>query len=132
LGGEPDAPGNEPTPPAPSLRVVAADPRKFSAYVLVPGHPSGKDRIFLEVLNYRPRSEEDARALVTIYVAQASQRFTRREYVVGKRDRHGQRYTIAIELNERVVLTGWILRSDGTLWLATPFAGFADEKRSGT
>jgi hypothetical protein len=100
--------------------------------VLVPDHPSGKDRIFLGVLNYRPRSEEDARALVSIYVAQASQKFTRREYTVGKRDRHGQRFTIAVELQGRVVLSGWILRPDGTLWLATPFAGFADEKWSGT
>jgi hypothetical protein len=121
---------NAETASLPSFRVVAADPRKFSAYVLVPDHPSGKDRIFLELLGYRPRSEEDARTLVATYVAQASERLSRREYTVGRRDHHGQRYTIEIELGNVVILSGWILRPDGTLWLATPFTGFADQERS--
>lgn len=117
--------GNGPTePPASRPRFVAGDPRKFSAYVLVPGHPTGKDRIFLDVLRYRPRSQEDADALLATYVQQTEEKMLRGDFVAGEIDRHGQRYTIEIELRGVVVLSGWILRPDGVLWLATPFAGF--------
>ena len=109
----------------PRVHAISGDPRKFLEYVLVPGHPSGKDRVFLGTLNYRPRSEEDARTLLATYIAQARDKVARHEYTVGERDRHGQRYTIEIELRGRFVMSGWILRPDGTLWLATPFAGFA-------
>lgn len=112
------------TPPT-ALGAVEGDPRKFSAYVLVPGHPTGNDRIFLGRLGYRPYSEEDAQRLLATYIEQARERFARREYTLGKRDEHGRRYTIEIELKGTRILSGWILRPDGTLWLATPFAGFA-------
>ncbi len=106
-------------------RVVSGDPRKFSAYVLVPGHRTGKDRVFLGMLGYRPYSEEDAHALLTTYVSQARAKLARGEYEIDARDHHGQRYTIEIEIKGRFVLSGWILRPDGTLWLATPFTGFS-------
>ena len=77
------------------------------------------------MLSYRARNEEDAEALLATYVSQARGKMARRDYALGKRDRHGQRYTIEVELKGRTVLSGWILRSDGTLWLVTPFAGFA-------
>lgn len=113
----------------PTPQSVAGDPRKFSAYVLVPGHPSGKDRVFLGVLGYRPRSKEDAEALLNAYLAQARENVTRGEYRTGKFDRHGQRYAIEIKLKNRIVVSGWLMKPDGTLWLTTPFSGFAREGR---
>jgi hypothetical protein len=112
------------SPPRP--RVFTADPRKFSEYVLVPEQErsKGKHHIFLGLFGYRPRNVEDAQALAVIYVAQAQERFAAGEYVMGKRDHHGQRYTIAIELKGVAILSGWLLRSDDVLWLTTPFAGF--------
>lgn len=122
---EPATESDGPTSEVPVLRAVDVDPRKFSEYVLVPNHPSGKDRVFLGTLGYRPRSEEDARTLVVAYVSQAHEEFARGRYVLGERDRHGQRYAIAIALKGFVVMSGWIVRPDGTLRLATPFTGFA-------
>ena len=77
------------------------------------------------LLRYRPRSQEDADALLATYVEQARERFFRGDHTIGERDRYGQRYTIEIELRGTLVLSGWILRPDGTLWLATPFVGFS-------
>jgi hypothetical protein len=104
---------------------IVADPRKFSEYVLVPDHPKGKDRIFVARLGYRPRSEEDARVLAQTYVSQALERIAAGEYAVGDGDEFGQRVTIEIELRGTTILSGWILQPGGTLWLVTPFAGFA-------
>lgn len=50
---------------------IVADPRKFTEYVLVPGHPKGEDHIFIGRLGYRPRNEEDGGAIAKAYVAQA-------------------------------------------------------------
>lgn len=118
-----DGDGTMPVPPRP--RRITGDQRKFSEYVLVPGHPTGKDRLFLGVLGYRARNEEDARALLALYLDQAREKIARGQYTLGKRDRHGQRYAIEIELGGRFLWSGWVLRPDGTLWLATPFAGFS-------
>jgi hypothetical protein len=105
---------------------VAGDPRKFSHYVLVPNHPTRKDRIFLGTLGFRPNSAEDAQELVATYIAQAKERFARKEYTVGVNDQYGQRFTITIVVKGKALLTGWILDGSGTLKLATPFSGFAD------
>jgi hypothetical protein len=50
---------------------IVADPRKFRDYVLVPGHPKGKDRIFLGTLGFRPYSTADAWELARLYEEQA-------------------------------------------------------------
>jgi hypothetical protein len=115
---------NGDTPSIVPVRIVA-DPRKFTEYVLVPDHPKGKDRIFLGRLGYRPRSEEDALALAEMYVAQARERIAAGEYALGESDEFGQRVTIEIELRGTAIVSGWILQPGGTLWLATPFSGFA-------
>ncbi len=123
--GRDDPQGNDRTPSMPTIHSVAGDPRKFSAYVLAPGNASGKDRTFLGLFGFRPRSEEDADALLSSYLAQAQEKLARREYTLGERDEHGQRVTIEIDVKDRTVLSGWLLRPDSTLWLITPFSGFA-------
>jgi hypothetical protein len=111
-------------PPIAPVRIIA-DPRKFTEYVLVPDHPKGKDRIFIDRLGYRPRSDEDAQTLVQTYVSQAKERIAAREFRLGETDEFGQRVTIEIELRGTTNLSGWILQPGGTLWLVTPFAGVA-------
>ena len=123
--GNPDRDDPPATSPVDGPPLVTGDPRQFSAYVLVPGHPTGKGRVFLDLLGYRPRSQEDANELLATYVEQAREKVAQGDYAAGKQDRHGQRYTIEIELRGTFVLSGWILRPDGSLWLATPFAGFS-------
>jgi hypothetical protein len=105
---------------------TTGDPRKFSEYVLVPSHKSGKDKIFLGLLGYRPYNLDDAQALLETYITQAQAKFVAQDYTVGERDHHGQRFTIVIEIRRQRLLTGWILDNQGTLKLATPFSGFAN------
>ncbi|WP_298919991.1 DUF6883 domain-containing protein [uncultured Nostoc sp.] len=102
------------------INQITGDPRKFSEYVLVPSHQSGKDKIFLGLLGYHPRNLDDAQALLEIYLTQAQ------DYIVGEHDRHGQRFTIIVEIRGKTLLTDWILDNQGTLKLATPFSGFAN------
>lgn len=119
--GDSNEPSSKPLSPP---RLVVADPRKFSHYVLEPANADGKDHIFINLLGYRPRNAEDAAALSTIYVAQARDRLAEGAYETGSEDKFGRRVTIAIALKGLVLRTGWLLRPDGTLTLATPFAGF--------
>lgn len=109
------------------VRLVTGDPRKFSNYVLVPNHKTGKDKIFINILGFRPNSDEDAQELLSTYISQAQAKFNLRDYIVGERDQYGQRFTIVVEIRGRRLLTGWILDTDGILKLATPFSGFAKE-----
>jgi filamentous hemagglutinin len=108
---------------------LTVDIRKFLEYVLIPNHSSGKDKVFLDILGYRPRNQQDATALVTLYIQQATEKFTRREYLINHQDRYGQRFTIEIEVRGQYLLTGWILNKEGFLKLATPFSGFARRSR---
>ena len=62
--------------------------RKFSEYVLIPNHKSGKDQIFLGILGYRPKSIEDAQEILTLYIEQAQAKFANREYIVGENDQY--------------------------------------------
>lgn len=109
------------------VRRVTGDLRKFSNYVLVPNHKTGKDKIFIDTLGFRPNSNEDAQELLSSYISQAQEKFNLRDYVVGEKDQYGQRFTIVIEIRGKRLLSGWILGTDGTLKLATPFSGFARE-----
>lgn len=108
------------------INQITGDLRKFSEYVLVPNHKSGKDRIFLGLLGYRPNNLNDAQALLATYITQAQAKFAAQEYTISERNRYGQRFTITIEIKGRKLLTGWILDNQGRLKLATPFSGFAN------
>ncbi len=104
---------------------IIGDYRKFLNYVLVPNHKTGKDKIFIGTLGFRPNSNEDAQELLSTYINQAQAKFSQKDYVIGEEDRYGQRFTIVIEVRGKRLLTGWILDADGTLKLVTPFSGFA-------
>ena len=108
------------------INQITGDLRKFSEYVLVPNYKSGKDRIFLGLLGYRPNNLNDAQALLATYITQAQAKFAAQDYTISERDRYGQRFTITIEIKGRKLLTGWILDNQGRLKLATPFSGFAN------
>ena len=114
------------------LPLLTADPRKFSEYVLDPGKAEGKDAIFIGVLGYRPRSDDDAKALAAIYIDQARARLAAGDYQVGRSDVHGQRYVVPIELGGRRLRSIWILRTTGVFALVTPFSGFLDRRRRST
>jgi hypothetical protein len=105
---------------------ITGDLRKFSEYVLIPKHKSGKDKIFIGLLGYRPNNINDAQDLLEIYITQAQAKFVAQDYTIGEYDLHGQRFTITIEIKGKRLLTGWILDKQGTLKLATPFTGFAN------
>jgi len=104
---------------------IIADPRKFRDYVLVPGHSSGKSHIFLRTLGYRPRSNADAWTLARLYEEQARKKVASGEIQFGERNQYGLRCTIVVVVRDVALRTGWRLRDNGTLWLATPFSGFA-------
>jgi hypothetical protein len=110
-------------------RLVTANPRKFSHYVLVPGHESGKDAIFLGRFGYRPHNQEDARSLAALYVAQAQAKLAAGDYTTREDDEFGRRYVIEIELHDTVIRSAWLLRPNGALDLITPFSGFARRRR---
>ena len=90
----------------------------------MPGERTGNDAVFIDLLGYRPESEDDARSLAAIYEAQARDQFLAGEVKAAFADGYGQRFTIEVEIRGVRLRTGWILRPDGTLWLATPFSGF--------
>jgi hypothetical protein len=47
---------------------IIGDYRKFLNYVLVPNHKTGKDKIFIDTLGFRPNSNEDALiAFINLY-----------------------------------------------------------------
>lgn len=62
-----------------------------------------------------------------------AQDFTLQDFTLGKADEYGQRRSIVIELvgqggfssQSSHLISGWMIRDDGTLTLNTPFSGFA-------
>jgi hypothetical protein len=107
---------------------IVVDPRKFREYVLVPGHSSGKDRVFLELLGFGAHSAADAEELARTYQDQARQQILLEEVRFSGTHEHGLRFMIVVVIRGVAVQTGWLLRRDGTLWLTTPFRGFARAK----
>jgi hypothetical protein len=108
---------------------IIVDPRKFREYVLVPGHPTGKDRVFLGLLGFRAHSAADSFALARLYEEQARQQIEVGAVQFTGTTEHGRRYMIVVEVRGVALRTGWLLRHDGTYWLTTPFRGFARAKR---
>lgn len=74
--------------------------------------------MFLNPLSYRPHNLDDAQTLLDLYITQAQARTATQDYTLGTDDRHGQRFTIVIEVRGQQILTGWILDDQGILKLA--------------
>jgi hypothetical protein len=106
--------------------------RKFVAYVLFPGHESGKDRIFINRLGFRAQNADDARYLADLYLGRARSAIAELDYELGGTDEFGVRCTIVVWVRGIAIRTGWLLRPSGTLELVTPFAGFARGPRKET
>ncbi len=103
--------------------------RKFSDYIFKPGATHGKDRVFRSY-GYGPEHSEE---LASEFTRQATRRYAARDYVLGTADQYGQRITVPIDLvgtgsasgRSTTILSGWMVRADGSLTLNTPFTGFA-------
>jgi len=120
---------------SPSVRGVVDDlpppatVRKFSDYIFKPGATHGKDRVFRSFGYGAEHSEE----LAADFTRQATRRHAIGDYVLGHADQYGQRITVPIDLVGRgpaagrstTILSGWMVRPDGSLTLNTPFTGFA-------
>jgi hypothetical protein len=110
-------------------RAFDASIRKFVSYVLVPGHASGKDRVFLDRLGFRPRNLSDARMLADLYLERARSAVDAREFELGETNEYGIRCTIVVQVHGVAIRSGWLLRPNGLLELVTPFSGFARPPR---
>jgi hypothetical protein len=59
-----------------------------------------------------------------MYEEQAETQIVAGNVSFGDADQYGVRCTIVIVVRGEALRSGWILRSDGVLWLVTPFSGF--------
>ncbi|WP_423751940.1 DUF6883 domain-containing protein [Heliobacterium chlorum] len=88
----------------------------------------GKDVVFKN-LGYTKETADD---LIKIYQEQATQKYAKGEYTLGKNDQYGQRIDIEIELprigdatgETSYLKSGWMIKEDGSITLNTPFSGF--------
>lgn len=109
--------------------VCIAPVSKFRDYIFRPGATHGKDHIFRSLGYDQEHSEE----LATLYEKQAALLYEAGDYSIGRLNEFGQRITIEIRLHgigshadkTSWLLSGWMLQSDGSLTLNTPFAGFS-------
>ncbi len=108
---------------------VIAPVEKFADYIFKPGATHGKDRVFRS-LGY---SRSDSQTLSEQYSLQAAARYAVQDFTQGKSDEYGQRLNIEIEIagiGDKVgqisyLISGWMIKDDGSIALNTPFAGFA-------
>ena len=107
---------------------VSADIRKFTEYIFKDGAAPGKDVVYKN-MGY---SINDSEVLINIYKEQATFKYAKGEYTLGKVDSFGQRINIEVELpgignaagKTSYLKSGWMIKPDGSLSLNTPFSGF--------
>lgn len=116
------------------MTVCVAPIEKFRDYIFKPGATHGKDQVF-RTLGY---DQEHSEELASLYEKQATMRYEDGDYSLGKQDEYGQRINIEIEIigigvteagkvirKRSHLVSGWMLLSDGSITLNTPFAGFS-------
>ncbi len=102
---------------------------KFRDYIFKPGATHGKDHVFRS-LGY---DQVDAAQLAAIFEQQATDKYALQEFSLGRLDEYGQRINIEIQLDGKgglssrksYIISGWMIQSDGSITLNTPFGGFA-------
>ncbi|MFE4949603.1 RHS repeat-associated core domain-containing protein [Leifsonia sp. NPDC056665] len=113
-----------------AVEVAATVPvSKFSDYIFKEGASHGKDAVFRSY-GY---GSDDSQSLATLYEQQAATKFAAGDYTLGKADQYGQRINISITLRGQgaaagrstELVSGWMIRGDGSITLNTPFSGFA-------
>ncbi len=109
--------------------VCVAPVAKFRDYIFKPGATHGKDHVFRS-LGY---DQADSAQLATIYEQQAAHRYSHQEFSFGRLDEYGQRISLEIQLDgvgdysglKSYLISGWMVQSDGSITLNTPFSGFS-------
>ncbi len=109
---------------------------KFYDYIFKPGATHGKNHVFRSLGYNRDHSQ----FLSDLYSSQAAAKYAVQDFTLGKADEYEQRINIVIKLTaltmtikgdvssrSSYVISGWMIRNDGTLTLNTPFSGFARE-----
>lgn len=107
---------------------TSVDERKFSDYIFRSDATHGKNTPF-ESLGY---SREHSRELAEMWRRQAAERVAQGQYTMGRADQYGQRINVEIAVpgiggatgRTSYMNSGWMLGSDGSLRLNTPFSGF--------
>ncbi|WP_192871675.1 DUF637 domain-containing protein, partial [Variovorax sp. JS1663] len=125
------SPAQAPSPATGANAIV--DTRKFTDYIFKPGADHGKNIVF-ESLGY---SADDAAELSLIWRSQAAQKYAKGEFALGRADQYGQRVNIEIVLPGKgeasgqtsYLQSGWMVQSDGSLKLNTPFSGFTRSRQ---
>jgi hypothetical protein len=108
---------------------ASVDERKFSQYIFKEGATHGKDVIF-KSMGY---SKRDSKLLANMWKSQAQSQIKKGKFKLGKADKYGQRITIEIKLpskgktskKTKYLKSGWIIKSNKTVSLTTPFSGFS-------
>lgn len=111
------------------MSICNAPIEKFSDYIFKLGATHGKDHVFRSLGYNRSHSAE----LSYLYEQAADERYSRQDFALGMLDQYGQRITIEIHLigigsnahRQSYLLSGWMIQSDGSITLNTPFSGFA-------
>lgn len=111
---------------------------KFREYIFKPGATHGKDAVFTSLGFHQEHSEE----LASLYEKQATGKYAKGEFILGKVNEYGRRIDIEIELTFFVLTesgeiinkashlrTGWMIQPNGDIHLNTPFSGFTRKQR---
>ena len=110
------------------MTTAIVDIRKFSDYIFKEPADHGKEEIF-HSLGYEKKHSE---FLSKIYETQGLKQFKKGIFEKGRKDGHGQRISIEIELQgigkfrekKAFIKSGWMMPEDGNIRLLTPFSGF--------
>lgn len=95
---------------------------KLSRYIFSDDqHSKGKNKIFYG-LGF---SEKDIDFLLLEYKKQALANYLSGNYILKDADIYGQRISIPIMLNDKCILSGWIVEPEGKIRNTTPFGGWA-------
>jgi len=109
--------------------VCVAPVEKFRDYIFKPGATHGKDHVFRS-LGYDQSHSDD---LAALFEQQAAEKYAKGSFSLGRLDEYGQRINIEIEVygignrghQRSFLISGWMIQSDGSITMNTPFGGFA-------